>query len=116
MLQLAIFSYFLCTYNRVLQCFLTYFRKSKYIRVLGSIFPDYFFSCDYSILYKKHDILTNNPPVKIYFKKIENRITFETKTEYYLKLLTCDTMKLLGSFENKITKEKMMKKDPFRNY
>ena len=38
--------------------------------------------------------------------KIENRITLKIKTGYYLDLLTPDTMKLLGSIENKITKDK----------
>ena len=35
---------------------------------------------------------------------VENRIIFEIKTGYYLDLLTPETMKLLGSTENKITK------------
>ena len=48
----------------------------------------------------------NKPPVKIYINKIENRITFEIKNEYSLELLTKETMKLLGSTENKITKDK----------
>ena len=38
--------------------------------------------------------------------KIENRITFKIKTGYYLELLTPQTMKLLGSIKNKITKDK----------
>ena len=38
--------------------------------------------------------------------KIENRITSKIKTRYYLELLTTETMKLLGSTENKITKNK----------
>ena len=38
--------------------------------------------------------------------KIENRITFKTKKAYYLELLTSETMKLLGSNERKITKDK----------
>ena len=35
-----------------------------------------------------------------------NRITFKIKNGYYLKLLTPKTMKLLGSTESKITKDK----------
>ena len=31
---------------------------------------------------------------------------FEIETEYYLELLTPETMKLLGSTESKITKDK----------
>ena len=38
--------------------------------------------------------------------KIENRITFKVKNVYSLELLTKDAMKLLGSTENKITKDK----------
>ena len=38
--------------------------------------------------------------------KTENRIIFEIKTGYYLELLTPETMNLLGSTENKITKDK----------
>ena len=38
--------------------------------------------------------------------KIHNRITFKTKTRYHLELLTPEIMKLLGSTENKITKDK----------
>ena len=37
---------------------------------------------------------------------MESRITHKTKTVYYLDLLTSETMKLLGSTENKITKDK----------
>ena len=39
----------------------------------------------------------------IYINKIQNRITFKTKTEYYLKLLTPETMKVLGSTKIKKT-------------
>ena len=38
--------------------------------------------------------------------RIENRITFNIKSGYYLELLTPETMKLLGSAESKITKDK----------
>ena len=42
----------------------------------------------------------------IYVNKIENRITFKVKTLYYLKLLTPETMNLLGNTKSKITKDK----------
>ena len=42
----------------------------------------------------------------MYVNKIENRITFKIKDGYSLELLTKETMKLLGSTENKITKDK----------
>ena len=44
--------------------------------------------------------------VQIYVNKIENRITFKIKNGYSLELLTPETMKLLGSTKNKITKDK----------
>ena len=49
---------------------------------------------------------TLNPSVRMYVNKIENRITFKIKTGYNPELLTPETMKLLGSIENKITKDK----------
>ena len=48
----------------------------------------------------------DNPSIKIYVNKIENRITFKIKNGYYLELLTPEIMKLLGSAESKITKDK----------
>ena len=47
-----------------------------------------------------------NPSIRKYINKIENRITFKTKTGHYLELLTPETMKLLGSTKsNKTTAE-----------
>ena len=56
---------------------------------------------------KKHgeDIDTDKSSIKIYVNKIENRIIFKIKNVYSLELLTLETMKLLGSAENKITKD-----------
>ena len=48
----------------------------------------------------------------IYANKIENRITFKEKTQYYHELLTPETMKLLGSTKTKITKAKNGKNVP----
>ena len=42
----------------------------------------------------------------MYINRIEDRITFNIKNGYYLELLTPETMKLLGSTESKITKDK----------
>ena len=42
----------------------------------------------------------------MYVNKIENMVTFKIKNGYSLELLTPETMKLLGSTENKITKDK----------
>ena len=49
---------------------------------------DYF---EYSL--KKHEEKTVNPSIRIYINKIENSITFKIKTEYYLELLTLETVK-----------------------
>ena len=57
-------------------------------------------------MFKKHETVTDNPSVRIYINKTENRITFKIKTGYYLKSLTPETMKLLGSTKSKITKDK----------
>ena len=57
------------------------------------------------ILKKKHGENTDNPSVKIYVNKIENRITFKIKNGCNLELLTLETMKLLRSTENNITKD-----------
>ena len=55
---------------------------------------------------KKHNECVDNPPIRIYVNKIENIITFKIKSGYYLELLTPETMKLLGSTESKLTKDK----------
>ena len=68
---------------------------------------DYF---DYIL--KKHRENANKPSVQIYVNKIENRITFKMKKGYTLELLTKETMKLLGSTENKMTKDKNGKNVP----
>ena len=48
----------------------------------------------------------DNPSIKIYVNKIENRVTFKIKNGYCLEILTLETMKLLGSTESKISKDK----------
>ena len=60
----------------------------------------------FEYILKKHGENIDNPSVKIYVNKIENRITFKIKNGYSIELLTPETMKLLGSTENKITKDK----------
>ena len=44
--------------------------------------------------------------MKINVDKTESRITFKIKSGQSLELLTRETLKLLGSTENKITKDK----------
>ena len=60
----------------------------------------------FEYILKKHGKDIDKPSVQIYVNKIENRVTFKIKNGYSLELLTPETMKLLGSTENKITKDK----------
>ena len=48
----------------------------------------------------------------MYLNKIENKITFEIKTGYYLELLTLEAMKSLESTKSKITKDENGDKVP----
>ena len=76
----------------------------------------------FEYIFKKHGEKNNNdkdkdndknkPSVKIYINRVENRITFKIKNGYSLDLLTKETMKLLGSTENKITKDKNVENVP----
>ena len=60
----------------------------------------------FEYILKKHRENIDKSSVKIYVNKIDNRITFKIKNGYSLELLTSETMKLLGSTENKISKDK----------
>ena len=51
----------------------------------------------FEFIIKKHETLTENPPVQIYPNKIKNRIVFKIKTGYKVELLTPETVKLFGS-------------------
>ena len=53
---------------------------------------------------KKHREDIDKPSVPVYVNKVENRVTFKSKNGYNLELLTPETMRLLGSTKNKITK------------
>ena len=64
----------------------------------------------FQYILKKHGEDTDKPSIQIHVNKIENRITFEIKNGYSLELLTKETMKLLGSTENKITEDKILEK------
>ena len=68
---------------------------------LVSDIQDYF-----EYILQKHSESVDNPSIRIYINRIENRITFKIKNGYYLELLIPETMKLLGSTESKITKDK----------
>ena len=66
----------------------------------------------FEYILKNHSENVDNLSIRIYVNKIENRITFKIKNGYYLELLTLETMKLLGSTESKITKDKKCKNVP----
>ena len=72
--------------------------------------PDGYYSISdiqdyFEYILKKYSESVDNPSMKIYVNKIENRVTFKIKNGYYLEFLTPETMKLLGSTESKITKD-----------
>ena len=48
--------------------------------------------------------MTDNPSIRIYINKIENRIVFRIKTGYYSELLTPEMIRLFGSTKSKVTK------------
>ena len=67
----------------------------------------------FEYILKKNSESVDNPSVRIYINKIENRITFKIKNGYYLEILAPETMKLLGSTESKITKDKIGENVPY---
>ena len=60
----------------------------------------------FEYILKKHGEDIDKPSVQIYINKIENRVIFKVKNGYCTELLTPETMELLGSTKNKITKDK----------
>ena len=60
----------------------------------------------FEFIIKKHETLTENPPVQIYANKIKNRIVLRIKTGYKSELLTPETMRLLGSTKKDVDKDK----------
>ena len=63
----------------------------------------------FEYIINKHETMTNNPPIRIYVNKIENRITFKIKAGYYLELLTSEMMKLLEALKIRYLKMKMVR-------
>ena len=55
---------------------------------------------------KRQEEDIDKPSVQVYVNKNENKITLKIKNGYSLELLTPQTMELLGSTENKTTKDK----------
>ena len=60
----------------------------------------------FEYILKNHGENTDKPWVQININKIENRVRFKIKNGYSIEFLTPETMKLLGSTENKITTDK----------
>ena len=60
----------------------------------------------FEFIMEKHETLTGNPTIQIYPTKIKNKIAFKIKTGYKLKLLSRETMKLLGSAKKDADKDK----------
>ena len=60
----------------------------------------------FEFIIKKHETLTENPPIQIYPNKIKNRIVFKIQTGYKLDLLTPETIKLLGSTKKDVDADK----------
>ena len=73
-----------------------------------SYIQDYF-----EYILKNHGESVDKPSIQIYVNKIENKITFKIKNGYTLELLTLEAMKLLGSTEDKITKDKNGENVPY---
>ena len=63
----------------------------------------------FEFIIKKHETLTENPPIQVYPSKIKNRIDFKIKTGYKLELLSSGTMKLIGSTKKYVDQDKMEK-------
>ena len=66
----------------------------------------------FDFILEKYGQDIDEPSVQIYVNKTENRITFKIKNRYSLEFLAPETMKLLGSTENKITKNKNVENVP----
>ena len=60
----------------------------------------------FEFIIKKHETLTENPPVQIYPNKIENKIVLKIETGYKLELLSSEMMKLLGSTKKDVDQNK----------
>ena len=58
------------------------------------------------MLLKKHETIGNNSPIRIYINTTKNSVVSKIKTGYKLELLSKGKMKLLGSTEKVIAKDK----------
>ena len=60
----------------------------------------------FEYIIKKHETIAEVSPVLIYVNEINNRIVFKIKSGYNLKLLSKETMRLLGSSSDTIDGDK----------
>ena len=60
----------------------------------------------FEFIIKKHETLTENPPVQIYPNKVKNRIVFKINMGYKLELLSPEMIKLLGSTKKDVDQDK----------
>ena len=60
----------------------------------------------FEYIIKKHGTIADVSPVLIYVNKINNRIVFKIKSGYKLKLLSKETMRLLGNSADTIDGDK----------
>ena len=65
------------------------------------------FKINLSKLKKKHGEKNDDPSIRVYTNKIENKITFKIITGYYLERLTPETMKLFGSTKSRMKMAKL---------
>ena len=64
----------------------------------------------FKYIIKKHEALTDKPPIQTYVNIIQNKVTFKIKSGCFLELLTPEAMKLLGDTLEKITNDKMLRR------
>ena len=69
----------------------------------------------FEFIIKKHEALTENPPIQVFPKKIKIRIVFKIKTSYKLELLTPEIMRLLGSTKQYVDSVKIVKMYQYQN-
>ena len=68
----------------------------------------------FEFIIKKHETLTENPPLQIYPNTIKSRIAFKIRTGCKLELLTPEQMRLLGSTKKMLIKIKTEKRTKIR--
>ena len=66
----------------------------------------------FEFIIKNHETLTKNSPIRVYINRINNRLVFQIKDGYKLKLQTSEIMKLFGSSKKLIGKTKTREKLP----